>query len=140
MLLGLVRRGLGGASGDGRQFVSWVHHDDFVRAVRWLIDRHDIDGPVNVAAPAPLPNAEFMRVLRDAWGVSVGVPARGWLLDVGAALLCTETELVLKSRRVVPARLLESGFEFRYARWADAACDLVAAYRGASRARSVSAA
>src|SRR6185436_5764636 len=87
VLLGLVRRGLGGTTGDGRQFVSWVHHDDFVRAVRWLIDHEEIDGVVNIAAPEPLPNADFMRVLRDAWGAPFGLPARGRLLDLGAALL-----------------------------------------------------
>ncbi|HZI79388.1 MAG TPA: TIGR01777 family oxidoreductase [Vicinamibacterales bacterium] len=129
VLLGLVRCGLGGASGDGRQFVSWVHHEDFVRAVLWLIERDDVEGPVNVAAPEPLPNADFMRALREAWGAPVGVPARGWMLDLGAALMRTETELVLKSRRVVPARLLDGGFDFRYTRWADAARNLVASHR-----------
>lgn len=108
VLLALVRRGLGGTTGDGRQFVSWVHHDDFARAVRWLIDRDDIEGVVNIAAPTPLPHAEFMRVLREAWGAAIGLPARGWILELGAALMRTETELVLKSRRVVPARLLDA--------------------------------
>jgi len=126
VLLGLVRCGLGGATGDGHQFVSWVHHEDVVRAVRWLIDRDDIDGAVNIAAPEPLPNAEFMRELRAAWGAPLGVPVSGWVLDLGALLKRTETELVLKSRRVVPARLLDAGFSFRYPRWADAARNLVA--------------
>ena len=125
VLLGLVRRGLGGTTGDGRQFVSWVHHDDFTRAVLWLIDHNDVDGPVNIAAPEPLPNAEFMRVLREAAGAPLGLPATGWMLELGALFMRTETELVLKSRRVVPARLLEGGFEFRYPRWALAARDLV---------------
>src|SRR5207253_10592389 len=71
VLLGLVRRGLGGASGDGRQFVSWIHDLDFVRSIYWLIE-HDIAGPVNLAAPNPLPNAEFMRILRSAWGIRLG--------------------------------------------------------------------
>jgi len=126
VLLGLVRCGLGGTAGDGHQFVSWVHHVDFVRAVGWLIDRDDISGAVNIAAPEPLPNAEFMRVLREAWGARLGVPVRGWMLDLGARLKRTETELVLKSRRVVPARLLDGGFDFRYPHWADAARNLVA--------------
>jgi len=129
VLLGLVRRGLGGTAGDGRQFVSWVHHEDFVRAVAWLIDHDDIEGAVNVAAPEPLPNADFMRVLREAWGAPIGVPARGWMLDLGAALMGTETELVLKSRRVVPGRLLDAGFGFHYTQWSDAARNLVAACR-----------
>ena len=81
VLLGLVRHGLGGTTGDGRQFVSWVHHEDFVRAVAWLIERDDIEGAVNVAAPEPLPNADFMRVLR---GVGRARRDAGGRLDAGA--------------------------------------------------------
>jgi uncharacterized protein (TIGR01777 family) len=123
-LLKLARRGLGGSAGDGRQFMSWIHFEDFVTAVRWLIDRQEIDGVVNIASPNPLPNAEFMRVLRRACGVPVGLPARGWMLDLGAVFMRTETELVLKSRRVVPGRLLEHGFRFKFPDWTDAATDL----------------
>jgi uncharacterized protein (TIGR01777 family) len=128
-LLGLVRRGLGGHAGDGRQFMSWMHHADFVRAIGWLIDREDIHGVVNLAAPNPLPNAEFMRVLREASGVRFGLPASRWMLAVGAVLLRTETELILKSRRVVPARLLEHGFTFEFPVWHDAARDLCREWR-----------
>jgi NAD dependent epimerase/dehydratase family enzyme len=127
-LLRLVRWGLGGASGDGRQYVSWIHDRDFVRAVYWLID-HDLAGPVNLAAPHPLPNAEFMRALRDAWGIGFGLPAARWMLEVGAFALRTETELILKSRRVVPGRLLESGFTFHFRTWPDAAADLCRRWR-----------
>ena len=123
-LLGLARCGLGGSAGHGRQFMSWVHYEDFIAAVRWLIDRDDIEGVVNVAAPAPLPNAEFMRVLREACGVPFGLPASRWMLEIGAVFMRTETELILKSRRVVPARLLEHGFEFKYPDWRSAAHDL----------------
>jgi uncharacterized protein len=123
-LLGLVRRGLGGSAGSGRQFVSWIHYDDFVASVRWLIERDDIDGIVNVASPNPLPNAEFMRVLREAYGAPFGLPSSRWMLEVGAALMRTETELILKSRRVVPRRLLEHGFTFTFPSWTDAAADL----------------
>ena len=123
-LLGLVRRGLGGSAGHGRQFISWVHYEDFVAAVRWLIDRDDIGGIVNVASPNPLPNAEFMRLLREAWGVSFGLPAREWMLEIGAVFMRTETELILKSRRVVPGKLLEHGFKFKFPTWNDAARDL----------------
>jgi uncharacterized protein len=123
-LLGLVRYGLGGKAGDGRQFMSWIHHQDFVAAVRWLIDRDDIEGVVNVAAPGPLPNADFMGTLREAFGASFGLPIGTWMLEIGAVFLRTETELILKSRRVVPARLLEHGFGFRFPRWPDAARDL----------------
>jgi len=123
-LVGLVRRGLGGSAGDGRQYMSWVHYEDFVAAVRWLIERDDVDGVVNVASPNPLPNAEFMRLLREASGVPFGLPARGWMLEIGAVLMRTETELILKSRRVVPGKLLERGFTFKYPVWNDAARDL----------------
>jgi NAD dependent epimerase/dehydratase family enzyme len=123
-LVGLIRRGLGGSAGDGRQFMSWIHHQDFVAAVRWLIDHNDIEGVVNVAAPNPLPNAEFMQVLREACGIRLGLPATRWMLEIGVVFMGTETELILKSRRVVPARLLEHGFEFKYPDWRDAARDL----------------
>ena len=125
-LLALVRRGLAGTAGDGRQFVSWVHYEDFIRAIYWLIDHEEIEGAINIAAPNPLPNAEFMRILRHAAGVRVGVPATKWMLEIGALLMRTETELILKSRRVVPTRLLEGGFDFRYPRWEDAARNLCA--------------
>jgi uncharacterized protein (TIGR01777 family) len=131
VLLGLVRRGLGGTAGDGRQYVSWVHDRDFVRAIDWLIARDDLSGPVNFAAPNPLPNAEFMRALRRAWGRRWGLPASRWMLAVGAWLMRTETELVLKSRRVVPGRLLASGFTFDFAEWSGAAVDLVRRWRKA---------
>jgi uncharacterized protein len=128
-LLGLVRRGLGGTSGDGRQYVSWVHHEDFTRAIRWLVAHEDVAGPVNVCAPEPLPNAAFMRALREAWGTRVGLPATAWMLELGAIVLRTETELILKSRRVVPGLLLQRGFEFRFPDWPSAARELVRAWR-----------
>ena len=123
-LLGLARYGLGGRAGDGRQFISWIHYDDFIAAVRWLIERGDIDGAVNVAAPHPLPNVEFMQILREACGVRLGLPAKKWMLEIGAVFMRTETELILKSRRVIPARLLEHDFTFKYPDWRDAALDL----------------
>ena len=123
-LLALVRRGQGGRIGDGRQFMSWVHGEDFIRALHRLIAHDEIDGIVNIASPNPIPNDEFMRVLREAWGVRVGVPTAQWMLEMGALFLRTESELVLKSRRVVPGRLLERGFVFAYPHWSDAARDL----------------
>jgi hypothetical protein len=124
MLLRLVRFGLGGPAGDGRQFVSWIHEQDFVRAVLWLIEHEELAGPVNLAAPEPLTNAEFMRALQMAWGVSAGLPAFKWMLELGALVLRSETELILKSRRVVPTRLLQSGFKFDFPTWPAAARDL----------------
>lgn len=128
-LLGLTRRGLGGTVGDGRQFMSWIHEEDFIRAVRWLIARDDLAGPVNLAAPHPLPNADFMRALREAARVPFGLPAPEWLLEIGVRLLRTESELVLKSRRVVPTRLLDSGFTFHFPTWPEAARDLCGRWR-----------
>ncbi len=123
-LLRLVRRGLGGTAGDGRQFVSWIHFEDFVAATRWLIDHDEIDGAVNVAAPNPVPNEDFMRTLREASGTRVGLSATTWMLEIGAVFMRTETELILKSRRVVPGRLLQGGFVFTYSTWDAAARDL----------------
>jgi uncharacterized protein (TIGR01777 family) len=132
VLLRLVRWRLGGRSGDGRQYVSWIHDRDFVRALYWLIEHDEIAGPVNLAAPNPLPNADFMRVLRQAWGTRIGPPATRWMLEIGAFFLQTETELILKSRRVVPGRLLQAGFSFQFPDWASAAQDLCRRY-GAGR-------
>lgn len=128
VLLGMVRRGLGGTNGDGKQYVSWVHDVDFLRAVDWLIEQK-IEGPVNICSPNPLPNAEFMRTLREAWGAKVGLPASRWMLEIGAIFLRTETELILKSRRVVPGRLMEGGFVFEYGDWKKAAEDLCRRWR-----------
>lgn len=132
MLLRLVRLGLGGKSGNGRQFVSWIHEIDFVRAVLWLIEREDIDGVVNLASPNPLPNARFMRELREAWGIRFGLPAAEWMLEIGAVFLRTETELILKSRRVVSSRLAQEGFEFCFPDWRKAAEDLCGKWRGSN--------
>ena len=123
-LLGLVRHGLGGRAGDGRQFVSWIHYRDFVSAIRWIIEHDELAGSINLAAPDPLPNAEFMAELRKAWGIGFGLPATRWMLEAGAFVLGTETELILKSRRVVPGRLLEHGFQFKFPTWNAAARDL----------------
>jgi len=131
VLLRLVRAGLGGAAGSGTQFVSWIHEADFLRAIDFLISHPDLAGPVNLASPNPLPNAEFMRTLRRQWGMPIGLPATEWMLEIGARVLRTETELILKSRRVVPTRLLQSGFEFQFPEWELAAGDLIARRRAA---------
>jgi uncharacterized protein len=133
VLLRLVRFGLGGASGSGRQFVSWIHQADYVRAINYLIAKEEMAGCVNIAAPGPLPNSEFMGALRDAWGRRMGLPAAQWMLEIGAIFLRTETELILKSCRVVPGRLLGAGFQFRFPDWPSAAQDLVEQWRKDSR-------
>lgn len=129
MLLNLVRFSLGGAQGNGRQYVSWIHELDFARAVEFVIARDDFAGVVNVSSPDPLPNREFMAILRDAWGIPNGLPAPALFIEMAAIFLRTEAELVLKSRRVVPRRLLDAGFEFHFPTWAEAAEDLVHRWR-----------
>lgn len=129
VLLSLVRRGLGGTIGSGCQFVSWIHDADFIRAVDLLIDREKFSGTVNVASPNPLPNRDFMRALRKAWGASIELPVTKWMVGMGAFFMRTESELVLKSRRVVPGRLLDAGFEFLFPEWPAAARDLVSRWR-----------
>ncbi|MBB5061020.1 hypothetical protein HDF16_005756 [Granulicella aggregans] len=125
----LVRHGIGGTNLPGTQFISWIHEVDFIRTVEFLIGNPAISGPINVASPHPLPNSQFLRILREAWGARFGVPTPPWMLEIGTFLLRTESELVLKSRRVVPGRLLDAGFTFRYPTWHQAAPDLVARSR-----------
>jgi uncharacterized protein len=132
-ILALVRKGLGGTAGDGRQYVSWIHDADFVRAIYWLLDRRETTGSVNLASPHPLPNREFMAALRRAWGIPIGLPASRLMLEVGAVFMRTETELLLKSRRVVPSRLLRDGFRFAFPDWSEAARDLCARWRAQYR-------
>jgi len=129
ILSNLVRFGVGGKLSTGRQFVSWIHDLDFARAVEFLIAREDLTGPINLAAPNPISNSEFMADLRDAWNIPNGVPHFKPLLELASFLLRTETELVLKSRRVVPTRLLDAGFQFEFQQWPAAAEDLVRQYR-----------
>ena len=124
VLAGLARRGLLGVQGSGKQFVSWIHDADFCRAIDWVI-KHEIAGTVNIASPNPLPQSEFAQILRTALGVKIGLPSPSWLLEIGTLFLRTETELVLKSRRVVPSLLLSQGFEFEFPTWDLAAKDLV---------------
>jgi uncharacterized protein (TIGR01777 family) len=133
VLLGLVRHGLGGTHGPGTQFVSWIHEADFVRAIELLIAHEEFSSVVNVASPNPIPNIDFMRVLRDAWGIRFGVPNPKWMIEIGTWLMRTESELVLKSRRVVPDRLLAAGFQFVFPEWHSAARDLVARWRQSPR-------
>lgn len=121
----LTRLGLGGTIAGGRQYMSWMHERDFARAIRFLLEHDGIEGPVNLAAPGPLPQRDLMATLRSAVGVPLGVPATAWLLEIAAFVHRTDTELLLKSRRVIPGRLLAAGFQFDFPDWAGAARDLV---------------
>ena len=125
----LVRCGLGGSQGSGAQYVSWIHEADFVRAIDFLIANETLTGPVNIGAPHPLRNREFLRALRAAWRQPVGLPAPAWMIEIGTFLLRTESELVLKSRWVIPGRLMNAGFTFTYPEWPAAAQELVTRYR-----------
>ena len=126
VLCRLARFGLGGRMGSGRQYVSWIHEADFCRAIDWLIEHDDFTGPVNLAAPNPVPNCEMMATVRELCGVPFGLPAAAWMLEVGAFFLRTETELIIKSRRVVPGRLLASGFQFGFTQMREAMAELMA--------------
>jgi hypothetical protein len=128
-LSNLVRAGLGGTQGNGRQYVAWMHEADYARAVEFLIQNEDMAGPVNLAAPGPVPNREFMAELREAWDRPNGLPAPALLMKIGMFFLRTEPELILKSRFVVPGKLLDAGFEFEFPEWREAAEDLVRQWR-----------
>lgn len=125
----LARLGLGGPVAGGGQYVSWIHDRDFVRAVELLVARDDLAGPVNLAAPGPLPQRELMRELRRQYGGRPGLPATAAMAGLGAWVLRSDPELLLKSRRVVPGRLLEAGFDFVHPTWAGAAADLMGRLR-----------
>jgi len=125
VLCRLARFGLGGRMDSGRQYVSWIHANDFCRAIDWLIEQDKFAGPANLAAPNPVTNAEMMATVRELCGVPFGLPATAWMLEVGAFFLRTETELIIKSRRVAPAKLLASGFQFHFPRLREAMADLL---------------
>lgn len=129
----LTRLSLGGTQGNGRQYVAWIHEADYARAIEFLMLHEEMEGPVNLAAPYPLPNREFMAALREAWDVPNGLSAPAPLLTLGMMVLRTEPELILKSRRVTPGRLLEAGFRFEFPHWPEAAADLVRRWREMAR-------
>jgi uncharacterized protein (TIGR01777 family) len=129
ILLTLTRLGLGGTIADGRQIISWIHGDDFLRAIFFLLEREDIAGPVNIVSPSALPQKEFMAALRTAWGMPVGLPATRWMMEIAAFVIRTESELTLKSRFALPGRLQQAGFRFEHPDWPEAARDLVSRHR-----------
>ena len=131
VMLGLVRKGLGGTAASGKQYISWIHEQDFIRSVYWLIEHEELSGPINISSPNPLPNRAFMKIFRRAAGVKIGLPAMEWQLAIGAFFMRTETELILKSRRVIPKLLTDSGFELEFAHWEDAVKHLIRRWRNA---------
>jgi uncharacterized protein len=125
----LVRAGLGGTQGSGAQYVSWIHEADFIRAIELLIADDALRGPVNICSPNPVKNREFLRALRAAWGQPIGFPNPAWMIEIGSFLLRTESELVLKSRWVIPTKLVDAGFTFNFPDWPAAAHELVTRHR-----------
>lgn len=131
VLAGLARTGLGGPVAGGRMSMSWIHQSDFVRAIDLLIADEAISGPVNLAAPTPLPQGEFMAAIRrgqkqlPGLRIPIALPLFRWMVNLGAVLLRTDPELILKSRRAISAVLPERGFEFEFCTWEAAALDLL---------------
>jgi hypothetical protein len=121
----LLKFGLGGRQASGKQMFSWVHIEDTCRMIEWMYDHKDMEGTYNCCSPNPVTNEEFMRILRRKTGHVVGLPAFKWMLQVGAPIIGTELELILKSRWVVPTKILESGFQFKYPLLANALTEVL---------------
>ena len=120
----LAKIGFGGKQGSGNQFVSWIHEEDFANAIDFIIEK-EITGIVNVVSPEPIRNADFMKKLRKAVGFPFGIPVNTFLLKIGSFFIRTEPELVLKSRNVIPKKLLENGFKFKFGDLDEAFNDLL---------------
>ncbi len=120
----LVKLRFGGKMGDGKQYVSWIHSDDFCRCVQWFIENEKARGVYNICTPNPLPNKEIMRIIRKVMNVSTGFNLSHWMLEVGAFIIRTQTELIIKSRYVTPARLLAEGFSFAHPTFEEAIRDI----------------
>lgn len=124
-LLTLAKLGMGGKQGDGKQYVSWIHEQDVALSIEWLLKQKEIMGVVNCTAPKAIKNNELMTCIRKAYGIPFGLPAPAWLLEIGAKIIGTETELILKSRWVKPGVLLASGFKFQYGSIDEAVHDIL---------------
>ncbi len=121
----ITKLGLGGKQGSGNQKFSWIHQLDFVRSLDFLIQHPAIEGPINIVAPKPTSNTHLMQLMRKNLGMPFGIPAPKPILELGAYIIRTETELLLKSRNVIPQRLLEAGFKFKYPQLDDALNELL---------------
>jgi uncharacterized protein (TIGR01777 family) len=121
----LLKFALGGKQGSGQQMYSWIHIEDTCRIIEWLFDHDEMKGTYNCVAPVAVTNKEFMRILRKVTGHKFGLPAYEWMLRLGAPLIGTEVELVLKSRWVIPTRLLESGYRFKFPQLEEALTDII---------------
>jgi len=121
----LLKFGLGGKQASGKQMYSWVHIEDTCRMIEWIYDHKEISGTYNSSSPNPVTNEEFMRIFRKVTGHMIGLPAYKWMLQIGAPLIGTELELVLKSRWVLPTRILETGFQFKHPLLEEALSDIL---------------
>jgi uncharacterized protein (TIGR01777 family) len=124
-LLNLVKLGMGGRQGDGRQYVAWVHEVDAARSTEWIADQPEATGIFNCTAPVPVKNNLLMCTIRSIYGIPFGLPAPKWFLQIGAAIIGTETELLVKSRWVLPTRLLDAGFRFQFEKLDNAVKDIL---------------
>lgn len=125
-LLNLVKLGIGGKQGNGKQYVSWIHEQDVATSIEWIMQHPELESAINCTAPHAIKNAEMMNMLRLAYGIHFGLPAPAWLLEIGAKIIGTETELILKSRWVKPTVLLNSGFKFKHENMKEAFEDILA--------------
>lgn len=121
----LLRFGLGGKQASGKQMYSWVHIEDTCSMIEWIFDHKDLQGTYNCSSPSPVTNTEFMKILRKVTGHIIGLPAYEWMLRIGAPIIGTEAELVLKSRWVIPTKILETGFQFKYPLLENALKDII---------------
>jgi uncharacterized protein (TIGR01777 family) len=124
-LLNLVKIGLGGKQGDGNQYVSWIHEQDAASCTEFLLAHDELDGVFNCTAPQPITNKVLMQTIREGYGIPFGLPSPAWLLEIGARVIGTETELILKSRWVMPKKLLDSGFTFMFPTLGPAIKDII---------------
>ncbi|MBE9602003.1 TIGR01777 family protein [Pedobacter sp. MC2016-24] len=124
-LLNLVKFGLGGKQGDGMQYVSWIHEQDAAKCTEFLLNHEEINGIVNCTAPEPLRNITLMKLMRHAYGMPFGLPTPTFLLALGAKIIGTEPELILKSRWVLPKRLQQAGFQFMFVQVEHAIKDII---------------
>ena len=121
----LLKLGLGGKQGSGKQMYSWVHIEDTCRMLEWITENQLIEGVYNCSSPNPVTNKEFMETLRKTTGVKFGMPAYEWMLKIGVMIIGTPTELILKSRWVLPTKILETGFSFKYTLLKDALIEII---------------
>jgi uncharacterized protein (TIGR01777 family) len=124
-LLNLVKFGLGGKQGDGQQYVSWVHEQDAAKCTEWLMQNEEMNGVINCTAPEPVKNTALMSSLRKIYGVPFGLPSPAWLLEIGTMLIGSETELLLKSRWVMPTLLTQNGYQFIFPKLEHAIKDIL---------------